>query len=88
MSYDATVHSNSVMKFKKKIQLESGRIVTGATKLVRSNYHSFNVNVKIIFKTNEKVQKINILYNKISLIDKLPFHGMYFLPYRDIVMRN
>ena len=25
--------------------------------------HTFSVNVKIVFKTNEKVQKINISYN-------------------------
>ena len=33
MSYGTTVRNNSVMKLK-KIQLEAGRIVTGATKLV------------------------------------------------------
>ena len=33
MSYGTTVHNNSVMKLK-EIQLEAGRIVSGATKLV------------------------------------------------------
>ena len=33
MSYGTTLHNNSVMKLK-EIQLEAGRIVSGATKLV------------------------------------------------------
>ena len=33
ISYETTVHTNSVMKLK-KIRNEAGRIVTGATKLV------------------------------------------------------
>ena len=35
--------------------------------------------------TNEKVQKMNISYDLIPSIHQLPFHGMYFLPYRDQV---
>ena len=34
-------------------------------------------------RTNEKVQKKNILYNLIFLIDQLPFRDMYVPPYRD-----
>ena len=30
---------------------------------------SFSVNLKILFKTNEKVKKINISYKEIFLID-------------------
>ena len=34
MSYRTTVRNNSVMNFLKQIQLEAGRFVTGATKLI------------------------------------------------------
>ena len=36
-----------------------------------------------MFETNEKEQKINILYNYNALIAKYPFYDMYFLPYGD-----
>ena len=36
-----------------------------------------------MFRANEKMQKINISYNLIVLLDKLPFHDMSLLPYRD-----
>ena len=40
---------------------------------------------KSYLKLMKKCKKLNIPYNYISLIDQLPFHGMYFLQYRDQV---
>ena len=41
------------------------------------NYHSFIVNVKIIYRTNEKCKQYTFHTTK-----SLPFHDMYFFTYR------